>query len=118
MRTRNQKKSLESPIIINIILDGLLCLSNSEIIAELQCSTDSKSHNFQPKHIDAPLIDICSYFDIAFSPLPDIYLPEAFLVSDHIFSLFSFWEATTYSVSAVFSHFSLQFVCTMAIGRT
>lgn len=68
-------------------MPAVSCLSHSEAAPELSTSHWQRYHSL-PDCIDASLALVLG---LPF-PLSDVYLPEAFVVSDHLFALFHFEE--------------------------
>ena len=101
-------------IIINIVSHDGLYLSKSVVVLELQCSAD---YYFSLNILMPLLLSLILVLRSPF-PLPGVYLPGVFVVSDHIFSLFSFGETKINFVSVRFSHLSLQFLRVVALGKT
>lgn len=81
------------------------CLSHSEALPELSTPHWQPYHSL-PERIEASLVLVL----VLPYPLSDVYLPEAFVISDHLFALFHFKEPKFILFLQYFVIFSPTFV--------
>lgn len=88
------------------------CLSHSEAIPELS-TPDWQPYPSLTECIDTSLVLVL----VLPLPLPDVYLPEAFLVSDHLSALFHFEKPKSILFLQYFVLFFTSFVLWLLTGH-